>query len=526
MLGLRQPARGRRIGSQKSASLSLPAPVGGLNARDSIANMKASDAIILDNWFPQTTEVQVRRGYTSFATFSGVCQTVIAYNGLTASKVFVAVDGATNSIMDASGGGAISTAVVGGSGPAVQAITSCRFDYVNFGTVGGQFLSLVNGADVPLQYDGTTWTASTMTGGTPADFFTVAVYAERLWFGVKNSLRVRYLPVNAITGATVELNLASLFALGGTLNSIITITDATNSLADYIAFVSTEGEIVAFTGTDPAVAASWTRAAQFRVGRPVIKGNRAWCKWGADALLICADGILPLRRAISQNTRDTTLAVSDKIRNLLNNDVAVHGARQGWCITLHPTGFKLIVNVPTNEDVESRQYVMNVQTGAWCRFTGWDGFCFEVVRDQLYWGGDGVLAKADQVGANSDAGASIMTSSKQAFNYFGGRGRNVLVHMVRPIIAVDGAASVALGVDTDYGDIEPTTFAQIGGGTGDPWGGVWDESWGGALEVVRSWRTAQGFGSAIAPRMRTQTLDVSLSWSASDFTYENAAFGP
>lgn len=238
MFGLRQPARSRARGSAKSSAVSLPAPVGGLNARDSIANMKASDAIILDNWFPQTTEVQVRRGYTEFATFTGICQSIIAYNGAS-SKVFVAVDGSTNSIIDASSGGAISTAVVGGSGPTVQAITDCHFDYVNFGTVGGQFLSLVNGADTPLEYDGTTWSSSTMTGGTPADFFTVAVYAERLWFGVKNSFSVRYLPVNSITGATTELNLASLFKLGGTLNSIITITDATNALADYIAFVST-----------------------------------------------------------------------------------------------------------------------------------------------------------------------------------------------------------------------------------------------------------------------------------------------
>ena len=98
--------------------------------------------------------------------------------------------------------------------------------------------------------------------------------------------------------------------------------------------------------------------------------------------------------------------------------------------------------------------------------------------------------------------------------------------MIRPIIAADGAANIALGVDVDYGDVEPATFIQVGGGSGDPWGGIWDVSWGGALEVVKSWRTAQGFGSAIAPRMRTQTLDVSLSWSASDLVYEHATFGP
>ena len=31
----------------------FPAPVGGLNARDSVANMPVSDALILDNIFPE-----------------------------------------------------------------------------------------------------------------------------------------------------------------------------------------------------------------------------------------------------------------------------------------------------------------------------------------------------------------------------------------------------------------------------------------------------------------------------------------
>lgn len=526
---MRQPARARRLGVVKSQSLSLPAPIGGLNARDSLANMSSSDALQMDNWFPQTTDVQVRRGYTNFATFTGVCQSILVYNGSTSTAVFVAVNTTNDAIINATSGGAISTPVVGGSGPTIQAITNCRFDYVNFGTTGGQFMTVMNGTNPTLQYDGTTWTAVSLThaslGGTD-DLFTAAVYAERMWFGETNTFNVYYLPVATISGAMARLNLGSLFKLGGTLNSIITITDSTDTLTDYIAFVSTEGEIVAFTGTDPSSPSTWTRAAQFRVGRPVIKGNRAWTKWGADALLMCADGLLPLRRAINQNSRDPTVAVSDKIRNLLNNDVAVHGGRQGWTVALHPTGFKLIVNVPINEDVEARQYVMNVQTGAWCRFTGWNGFCFEVVRDQLYWGGNGVLAKADQVGAYSDAGNAITASAKQAFNYFGGRGRNVLVQMMRPILALDGSVNISLDIDVDYEDTEPTTYFAAGGSTGDPWGGIWDVTWGGALIVERNWRTVSGFGSAIAPRLKTQTDDVQLSWSASDFIYENAAFGP
>ena len=157
---MRQALLQKPRGAPRSKSVSLPPPVGGLNARDSIANMEPEDALLLDNWFPRTTDVAVRKGYTAFSTFTGNCETVVVYTGLTATKVFVAVNTTADLIMHATTAGAISTAVVGGSGSTVQAITNSRWDYVNYGTAGGMFLSMVNGADTALEYDGTTlsWT--------------------------------------------------------------------------------------------------------------------------------------------------------------------------------------------------------------------------------------------------------------------------------------------------------------------------------------------------------------------------------
>ncbi len=511
-----------RPGSQKSVATSMPAPIGGLNARDSIANMKAEDAVVLENWFPRTTSVDVRKGFTAWNTFTGVCQTVMIYSGATA-KVFPCVkNGSTYSIFDGTSAGALSSPVVGGSGPTVQALTSTRFDYVNFGTTGGQFLSAVNGADVPLQFDGTTWTASTMSGGssTPANFFTVAVYQRRLWYGVKNTFDVYYNAADTISGSGLtKLNLGPLFKDGGTLNSIITVTDNSNALADYIGFMSTEGEIVAFTGTDPASASTWTLAAHFRVGRPVTKGNRCWEKWGSDALILCADGVYPIRRAIVQEEkRGGGLAVSEKIRNLINSDIAIHGTRQGWQITVHPTGGKLIVNVPTAEDVGSYQYVMNTQTQAWCKYTGWAAMSFGVTTDTLYMGMSGKMVKAD-VGAD-DGGAAIMFYGKQAFNYFGSRGYAKHLKMVRPILEADGTFTIAPAIAMDYGDAPNTAGRTIAGGTGDPWGGIWDASWGGGASRSVRWYGVTGVGHAVSMQLNGQVDGSSLSWSATDVVYE------
>ena len=507
---------------QIAQSHSLPAPIGGLNARDSVANMPEIDAIKLDNWFPSTTSVSLRKGHTSFATFTGDCETVIAYNGAS-SKVFVAVDTTDNLIIDATTGGAISTAVVGGSGPTVQSLTNVRFDYQNYGTTGGQFLSLVNGADTPLEYDGTTWSASSIsgTGLTVTDLHTNAVYAERLWFGGAG-FDVWYLPVNVITGTAVRLNLASLFKLGGTLSNIVTWSaDTASLLADFIAFVSTEGEVVAFQGTDPSSASTWSRVGHFRVGKPVTTGNRCWTKIGSDAVIITADGLIPLSLAILQGRTNLAPAVSDKIRNSFNSDVSMHGARFGWQVCLHPEGQKLFVNVPTIENSTSYQYVMNTQTRMWCTFgkfaSAWNAFCFESTKDTLYWGSAGVLAKADT--GLDDAGDSITADAKQSFSYFGQRGRVKEMTLARPILSVDGPISLILGVDVDYQDTTPSSVVPISGNAGDAWEVAWDAAWTGAAVIYRSWNSVRGVGFAIAPRIKVQADGINLSWAATDFAY-------
>lgn len=511
--------RKRRPSKQQVAeSASLPAPIGGLNARDSVAIMPETDALLLDNWFPSTTSVDLRKGYEEHATFTGDCETIIAYNG--GAEIFVAIDDGTNqSIIDATDGGAISTAVVGGSGDTVEALGSARFDYQNFGTTGGQFVTLVNGTDPPLQYNGSAWSKPAITGSglTVTDLFTVAVYAERMWFG-GDGFDVWYLDVNAITGTATRLNLASLFSLGGSLSNIVTWSaDTASQIADFIAFVSTEGEVVAYTGDDPSSASTFARIGQFRIGEPVTRGNRAWCKVGSEAVLITVDGAYPLSLAIRSNRANVGAVISDKIRNAFNRDVVSFGAAFGWSIVLHPAGQKLLVNVP-NSSTTSYQYVMNTQTKAWCRFTGWNAFCLEATKDTLYFGGDDFLAKAD-TGLDDD-GDSIDADAKQAFSYLGARGRNKQMTMARPILTLDGPVSLALGVNVDYRDEDPGSTVPIAGNAGDPWEVAWDFAWTGASVIYAEWNSIRGIGFAIAPRIKVQADGINLSWAATDLVFQ------
>lgn len=504
-----------------STPYTMAPPVGGLNARDSEALMSETDALVLDNWFPDTTSVNVRKGYSSFATFTGDCESILLYRGAS-NLTFVGVDTTDNAIINATSGGAISTPVVGGSGPAVQSLTNVRFDYVNFANNSGQYLLVVNGADTPLQFDGTTWTASTLsgTGLTVTDIHTLAVYGERIWLA-GDGFDVWYLATNAIAGTATRLNLGSLFTKGGTLSSIIPWSaDSSSELADYLGFLSTEGELVVYTGDDPSSASTWSRVATVNLGRPVTTGQRALTRLGSDTAVLTVDGLVPLSDVIiGGRVNSNFVPISDKIRNKFNTDVTLFGANYGWDVITHPSGKKLLVNVPNEAGASSYQYVMNIETSMWCRFTGWMAFCIAADKGTLFWGGSGVLAKADT--GTDDAGDSINAEAKQAFSYLGQRGRQKDMKMARPILKVDGPTDLRLGVNVDYQDSPPSSIVPIEGNAGDPWAVSWDVAWTGTAVVLRRWHSIRGVGFAIAPRLTVQTDGINMSWFATDFLFEH-----
>ena len=139
-----------------ATTASVASPIGGWNARDSIANMPPLDAVTLNNFWPTPTDVQLRLGYSQFSTgITGQVNSLMNYAGVTQQKLFAA---AGTSIYDASG----STAV------AVKTITNDKLQHINVSISGGHFMVAVNGDDAALLYDGTNWIsyASTTTAQT------------------------------------------------------------------------------------------------------------------------------------------------------------------------------------------------------------------------------------------------------------------------------------------------------------------------------------------------------------------------
>ena len=94
-----------------SQPVSLPAPTGGWNARDSLTGMSPLDAVTLTNWYPATTECVLRNGYTKYATgITGQVETIMAYSGAATDKLF-AIAGTV--VYDVTAGGTATSVVTG-----------------------------------------------------------------------------------------------------------------------------------------------------------------------------------------------------------------------------------------------------------------------------------------------------------------------------------------------------------------------------------------------------------------------------
>lgn len=505
---------------QKSKTTSVPAPTGGLNDKDSIAAMPSTDALVLDNIFCSTTSVNSRNGSTNWVTgITGWVETLATYSFFGGRKLFAA---AGANVYDVTSRGTVGSAVVTGQ-------TSARYQTANFQAVDGkQYLVMVNGADSLLNYDGTTWTkvigtgTLAITGVTTANLIHVNLFKNRLWFVEKNSFNVWYLGINAIAGAATVFPLGSLFKLGGSLQAMVSWTiDSSYGVDDYAAFVSTEGEVVVYKGYDPNFAASWALVGVYRIGRPI--GRRFFTRLGSDVIAITADGLTSLSGALLAERSKPQDSISYKIINSITNDVTTYANNFGWQPILYPIGNKVIINVPAAENSSQYQYVMNTITGAWSTFgkkaTPWLAACFELMGDNLFYGGNGVVVQADT--GSDDNGNVISIEIKPAFSYYDQPGALKYFTLVRPIFTANGSITPSYVLDLDFADSNPVSNTSYTS-SGTAWNTVlWNTSpWSNITQIRKSWLVANGTGYAASFHMKANIKGIMFGLQSIDYAYQ------
>lgn len=482
----------------------IPAPIGGLNTRDALELMPAIDAVAMTNWDPRIGSVSVRSGFTAHqaSVGSGNVDTLAEYNAGATRKLLAASNG---NIYDAT-----STPSSLGSG-----FSSDRWQWAMLGSTMG----LVNGADAPRTFDGSSLGTMTVSGPTVADLSGVMVHRSRSYFWTAADQSFWFSAVNAMGGSLTEFPLGRVGNFGGNLicAGSWNVEGGESNWGgggigeDMAVFVMSSGEIVVYRGDDPG--SNFDLVGVYTAGAPVdIRGIE---RRGADLLILTTEGLISLAALVRAGAFDPGSALSDKIRPTLVDLVDTYKANTGWQVIHYPGDNKILLNVPTSTTV-FHQYVMNTQTGAWAKWTGIPSRCWARYNDGLYFGDTG--ANVRNLTGNADISTAIEADVQSAYSPLAGRGNICRVSAVRPLLRGLEAASIGVLVQYDFSQVAADLVTVSFGPSADTWEEdeiKWeddDSNWESVLTEVQpfsEWFAAEGQGYTAGVRL-TATADAEL----------------
>jgi len=506
----------RSAAAQVARVFTIPATVGGLNYRDPIVAMAPTDALVLENFIPKQTGIELRKGWQYFTPVAGInahVRSIFTYNAPDSAnnKVFAAAGG---NIYDVTSG--TPSVAVAGSG-SLEDI----WNTTQFANGAGSFLLAVSPGAGYWTYNGTAWTQQSVTN-LPADLTSVAVFKNRVWFTGLEETTVYYLDtVDAITGTAVDFEMGSIFRNGGYARGLVNWTlDAGIGIDDYLVVVGSQGDVGVWQGTDPSDPNKFNLRGVWYLG-PVPKYGRFFTAYGGDVMVISELGLVPMSRLVNGQFSEIQPGPSQKIQSVLSPLVSRLRDEMSWDIFVVPSSDVMVISLPEDAGLY-RQYAMNVNTGAWCTFASIPISCAALLNGQLYFGTeDGRVAKGlfgneDAVENDGSEGNPIEGDVQTAFSAFGTPAQLKKFGMAHPIFIAPTAPSVKVQINTQY------TFANIGGSPSfaTQSSGVWNSGlwnialWAGSTNSYQAWVGTTGLGYYASLRMKVRGLPGTIFTSS------------
>ncbi len=520
---------------------SFPAPVGGWIANTSLATpgarlpdgRKVNGAAMLENFFPTATAIRMRGGSQQYAFVGDGTSDVVA--------LFTYINGNTQEFFAADEVAIYDITTV--SDPLVSpaaAVSSLSndphgggFSVVQFQTSGGTFLRVVNGSNTPLVYDGATWgTTPTISGAglTASNLSFVWSFKERLFFVEKDTLNAWYLPVGSIGGTVTKLPLGGVFARGGSLMFGASWSlDIGSGLAEQCVFVTTEGEVAVYQGSDPSSSTTWEKVGTYRIGKP--RGARAFIRAGGDLVIATDIGFIPLSAAISRDFAALApSAVSYPIEDAWNQAVA-ESSFAGWNCEVWPAKQMVLVALHGEPGDAGEIFVANTRTGAWGDFTGWNAHCLHIFGDRCFFGStEGRVIECEVTGADDET--PYTATCVPLFDPLKTPASIKTGMMARVILRAPYAVTEKLSLQTDYTISLPIAPDDTVVVSGSVWGTAkWDEAtWGTPPEKMtfKNWRPVKGSGNSLSVACQITSGGVSspdVDLIQTDLTYEIGEVG-
>jgi len=506
----------------KSRDIILPAPIQGLNARDAISAMAPLFAITMDNYIPTDTTVVLRNGYSVYNKLGtdrvGV-RAIVSYNIPNSTRMLAVYDGKIFDVK--SGTSAVDLGVT---------LTNSDCQTVQY----KNYLYFMNGNDTPLAFyvDSNnddqigTWGFSG-TGLTQSNIIAGAVSKERLWFVEKGTLKVWYGGAGDIQGTLSSFDFSQVSKLGGELVAVANWTlDGGQGIDDLTVFITSEGEVFVYSGSNPNDPDDWALKGSYRIAKPV--GLNCCMKYQGDIVVITEDGYMPLGKMLSiSNSGETSSIFSDVIRGLVLNRTKGNKKKRGWQSVIYSKKGFALFNVPVDKQFE--QHVINVNTGAWCRFTNIRAFCWCVYNDELYFGSDETIYKYDD--GFSDDGEDIKGVVEQAYNNFGTPAIKK-IGLINPRTKCSVPYRLTIYTNTDFKQRDIDYKANVGTSSGSLWNvatwsnikiGVdtgckwWSTN---AMRVNSQWVANSAVGSNVSVVFKTKTRGNKIEWYETGMRYE------
>jgi len=475
------------------------APVGGWVENANITQGEQGYARVMENIFPGLQGCRIRGGAQQVATVGARVKALFGYQSGSTTKLFASTAAAIYDV-SALDPDTVPTASVSGMG-------SGYWSVVQMGTAGGEFLVCVNGTDTPRTYNGSTWATTSITGVTSTELSFVTKHKSRLWFVRKNTLVAWYLPVDSIAGAAADFSLAGVMQRGGSLLFIATWSqDSGDGQDDRIVFVSTEGECAVYQGTNPASAADWSLVGVYNITKPL--GSKAHMRAGGDLVIATEAGIVPLSAVTTKDPASMDVAaVTRAIEPSWRNQVKRRTATQPVELIKWPRENMLMVSLP--HDI-STSFVANLQTGAWCKYIGWDVQAAALFNDQMYFGDRAGSIFAAETGGNDNDAAYVCRLSYMPSD-LGGGATTKAASMMRARFLSFGPVTAQLSIAPNYDVIFPALPPEtsVPANPGSYWGvSLWGQAlWGGEVTATRptyntGWTAVGANGEAIAPQLQ------------------------
>lgn len=498
-------ANGQPVKPVAALPYRFPAPIRGWVLNENRAISQPGGARILDNWVPTTTGVRVRGGSRKYATIHATeaVQSLFAYKSGATELFFAATESVICDISTVADPDTPPT-------PDVSGQNGGYYSTEQFGTAGGDFLYAVNGVDDALLFDGSAWTpidgvsTPAITGVTTANLSHVWSYASRLFFVEKNTMTAWYLPVDQVGGAVNSFSLAGIFKKGGALLfGAKWSMDAGDGLDDKCVFVSTEGEVAVYSGTNPGSAADWRKEGVYQITKPL--GQNATTSAGGDLLIATEVGMVPLSEAVRRDIASLELgAVSKQISPYWQAQALSIGSLP-WEVIKIPNKNIMVVSQPDALDDLGSCLIANLQTGAWSRFTGWRTRCLGVFADRGYFGSDSGEVFRMETGG-SDNGLPYTAVCLLSHDDFAAPAMTKTVTQMRPVFQVGNPIAPKLEALPDYDEtvsVPPSSVADFPLGIWDE--GLWDSAlWDSADVTVAQaqWVSVGVTGYVVAPLLQ------------------------